>query len=81
MIGTPGRIQEMLDDGDLNFDFIKYLVIDEADRMIEMGHFREIDQILERIFLPKKPEFFDKDFHQISKQIQEKTIKEDFYIK
>ena len=43
IIGTPGRLHELLDEEALQFNHLKYLVIDEADRMIEMGHFREID--------------------------------------
>ena len=50
IIGTPGRIHELLGEKVLNFENLKYLVIDEADRMIEMGHFKEIDEILENIF-------------------------------
>jgi superfamily II DNA/RNA helicase len=43
IIGTPGRLHELLGDDVLQFNHLKYLVIDEADRMIEMGHFKEID--------------------------------------
>ena len=34
-------------------------MIDEADRMIEMGHFREVDSILDKVFNEKK-ETYDK---------------------
>jgi superfamily II DNA/RNA helicase len=43
LIGTPGRLHELLGDEVLDFSQLKYLVVDEADRMIEMGHFKEID--------------------------------------
>jgi len=33
-----------------HLDQLDYLVLDEADRMIEMGHFRELDQILDKVF-------------------------------
>jgi len=46
IIGTPGRLYELLEDSVLSFEHLKYLVIDEADRMVEMGHFKEIDEIL-----------------------------------
>jgi hypothetical protein len=49
--------------------------------MIEMGHFREIDEILEHIFVPKKTEFYEKDFHEITKKLDKNSLKEDFYIK
>lgn len=42
-------------------------MIDEADRMIEMGHFREVDTILERVFDEKK-ETFDKELSEMRNQ-------------
>lgn len=50
VIGTAGRLHELLGEEVIDFSRLKYLVIDEADRMIEMGHFKEIDEILENIF-------------------------------
>ena len=40
VIGTPGRLHELLGEEVLSFSNLKYLVVDEADRMIEMGHFK-----------------------------------------
>ena len=70
---TPGRLHELLGEEALNFNHLKYLVVDEADRMIEMGHFKEIDEILENIFQPKTKEFFDKDFEEASRMMDNKT--------
>ncbi|TIB84161.1 P-loop containing nucleoside triphosphate hydrolase protein [Wallemia mellicola] len=49
VVATPGRLWEvLLDDGTLAKRAIRsqFLVIDEADRMIEAGHFEEMDKIL-----------------------------------
>ena len=46
IIGTPGRLAELLEDEVLNFQYLKYLVLDEADRMIELGHYVEVEKIL-----------------------------------
>lgn len=49
IVATPGRLMQMIDEGNqyLNkITQIKYLVIDEADRMIEKGHFGEMEKIL-----------------------------------
>lgn len=49
VVATPGRLWELIsDDDDLarSIKQMRFLVIDEADRMIEAGHFRELDQIL-----------------------------------
>jgi ATP-dependent RNA helicase DeaD len=52
VIGTPGRCKDLIDRGDLNLSKISIAVLDEADRMLDMGFIRDIDWILGRI--PKK---------------------------
>jgi ATP-dependent RNA helicase DDX5/DBP2 len=37
VIGTPGRIIDFIEAGDLNLNRVTYLILDEADRMLEMG--------------------------------------------
>lgn len=56
---------------------LKYLVIDEADRMIELGHFREVDQILDRVFSVKK-ETFDKELEE---GVADQTDNPNLYVK
>ena len=52
IVGTPGRIAKHLRKENLNFDGLKHFVLDEADRMLDMGFQEEIDGIIE--LLPKK---------------------------
>ncbi|BDU19706.1 ATP-dependent RNA helicase DbpA [Dyella sp. GSA-30] len=49
VVGTPGRIQEHLKRGSLHGGGIKVLVLDEADRMLDMGFSEAIDDIVGRI--------------------------------
>ena len=37
IVGTPGRVNDLLEMGYLEPDKITYLVMDEADRMLDMG--------------------------------------------
>ena len=37
VVGTPGRVQELMDNGALKLDALQTLVLDEADRMLDMG--------------------------------------------
>ncbi|TCD71925.1 ATP-dependent RNA helicase [Steccherinum ochraceum] len=49
MVATPGRLWDILQENDglaLQLKNLKFLVLDEADRMIETGHFAELDNIL-----------------------------------
>ncbi|XP_012141553.2 ATP-dependent RNA helicase DDX24 [Megachile rotundata] len=57
VIATPGRLWELIQQGNPHLnqvDSIKYLAIDETDRMLEKGHFQELQQLLEKININKK---------------------------
>lgn len=45
VVGTPGRILDLLIKGQLNFDNLRELVFDEADRMLSIGFYPDILQI------------------------------------
>ncbi|MGB0388532.1 MAG: DEAD/DEAH box helicase [Ardenticatenaceae bacterium] len=46
VVGTPGRIMDHLRRGTLSFDFLKMVVLDEADEMLRMGFIDDVDWIL-----------------------------------
>ena len=48
VIATPGRLKDHLDRGSLDLARVELLVLDEADRMLDMGFQEEIDAILAR---------------------------------
>ncbi len=48
IVGTPGRLEEHLRKQTLRLDDLNTLVLDEADRMLEMGFEESIDAVLER---------------------------------
>jgi ATP-dependent RNA helicase RhlE len=52
IIGTPGRLIAHLSMGYVKVNSLRYLVLDEADRMLDMGFFDDIMRIIS--FLPKK---------------------------
>jgi len=52
IVATPGRLIAHLNLGYVNLDKLKYLVLDEADRMLDMGFLPDIMKIIS--FLPKK---------------------------
>lgn len=52
IVGTPGRIIDLIERKKLYLSDIKYLVLDEADEMLNMGFKEELDSII--IKLPKK---------------------------
>lgn len=52
IVGTPGRITDHLVRGTLNLKSTRFLVIDEADRMLDMGFGIQLDEIAE--YLPQE---------------------------
>ena len=52
IVATPGRLLDLINDGLVSFDYLDLLVLDEADRMLDMGFIRDIKKIL--TILPKE---------------------------
>jgi len=52
VVGTPGRLMDLMRRGELSFEGVKFLVLDEADRMLDMGFIDDIEWILQSV--PKK---------------------------
>jgi len=48
VVGTPGRVLDHISRGTLRLDEIDYLVLDEADRMLDMGFLPDVERILRR---------------------------------
>ncbi|OIJ11196.1 RNA helicase [Anaerobacillus alkalilacustris] len=49
VVGTPGRVIDHIDRGTLNLEKIKYLIIDEADEMLNMGFIDAVELILKEL--------------------------------
>jgi ATP-dependent RNA helicase DeaD len=48
VVGTPGRVLDHLSRGTLSLERVRYLVLDEADRMLDIGFRPDIERILRR---------------------------------
>ena len=46
LIATPGRLLDLIGQGHVNLSYVQFLVLDEADRMLDMGFIRDIRKIL-----------------------------------
>lgn len=52
LVGTPGRILDHINRHTIDFSHVEVLVLDEFDRMLDMGFIRNVDKIIS--FCPKK---------------------------
>ncbi|RCK64281.1 ATP-dependent RNA helicase DED1 [Candida viswanathii] len=53
LVATPGRLKDLLERGKVSLANIKYLVLDEADRMLDMGFEPQIRHIVEECDMPE----------------------------
>jgi ATP-dependent RNA helicase DeaD len=49
VVGTPGRVMDHIEKGTLVLDQVKYLIIDEADEMLNMGFVKDVEKILKEL--------------------------------
>lgn len=47
--GTPGRVMDLIDRGVLKFDATKFVILDEADEMLDMGFFDDVINIIAQV--------------------------------
>ncbi|ACQ80260.1 DEAD/DEAH box helicase domain protein [Beutenbergia cavernae DSM 12333] len=58
VVGTPGRVIDLLERGSLDLDALRYLVLDEADEMLRMGFAEDVDVILAKTPATKQVALF-----------------------
>lgn len=56
LVATPGRLSDMITRGKLSLAQVRFMVLDEADRMLDMGFEPQIRQIVEGADMPPKEE-------------------------
>src|SRR4030042_1009440 len=64
IVGTPGRIIDLLERGILNLRSVKVVVLDEADRMLDMGFIEDIEYILSRVPTNRQTSLFSATIDQ-----------------
>ena len=58
LVATPGRLLDLMQQGHVNLKEIKYLVLDEADRMLDMGFVHDVKRIIAKLPAKKQTLFF-----------------------
>jgi superfamily II DNA/RNA helicase len=58
VVATPGRLQDLIERKLVNLDSIRILVLDEADRMLDMGFKPQVDRIVRRMPTDRQTMFF-----------------------
>jgi superfamily II DNA/RNA helicase len=58
IVATPGRLQDLVDRQLVSLDRVRVLVLDEADRMLDMGFKPQVDRIVRRLSENRQTMFF-----------------------
>lgn len=81
VVGTPGRVLDLIDKGILDLSFCKNFVIDEADEMLNMGFLEDVESILECLPEERKIWMFSATMPQAIKKLVNKNFSEPEFVK
>lgn len=81
IVGTPGRVAEHLEKSRLSLQDLNTLVLDEADRMLEMGFQTELDNITSQAPVTRQTLLFSATYPSQIQQISSKIMQQPLNIK
>jgi ATP-independent RNA helicase DbpA len=74
IVGTPGRVVDHLDKGRLNLDDLTTLVLDEADRMLEMGFQADLDNVIAKAPAERQTLLFSATYPSAIAKLSERLL-------
>jgi ATP-dependent RNA helicase DeaD len=86
VVGTPGRILDHMERRTINFEKIRFFVLDEADKMFEMGFLEAVEEIMTHIPVQRQTLLFSATLpegvkHLVRKHLKQPvTVKSDVYV-
>jgi superfamily II DNA/RNA helicase len=74
VVGTPGRLIDLMERGELSVGEVEVLVIDEADRMADMGFMPQVQKVLYRMLQPHQTMLFSATLDGAVKRLVERYM-------
>ena len=75
LVATPGRLLDLIDQGFIRLKDIKYFVLDEADRMLDMGFIHDIRKIIAKLPTNRQSLFFSATMPENIVELSRKILK------
>lgn len=75
-VGTPGRIIDLLNRGALNLKEVQFVILDEADQMLQVGFQEDVEKILERLPAKRQTLMFSATMPTWIKQLTRNYLKD-----
>lgn len=80
VVGTPGRLLDLIRQGNLSLDSIKVLVLDEADEMLSMGFTEEVEELVSYLPSQRQTALFSATMPAEIKKLADNSTKNPFRI-
>jgi len=75
LVATPGRLLDLMDQGFIRLKDVEYFVLDEADRMLDMGFIHDIRKIIARLPSQRQSLFFSATMPNKIVELSKKILK------
>ena len=80
LVATPGRLLDLVDQGHLHLDQVEVLVLDEADRMLDMGFIHDVKKVLKLMPSSKQSLLFSATFSDEIRELANSLLKDPQHI-
>ncbi|MEK7595034.1 MAG: DEAD/DEAH box helicase [Patescibacteria group bacterium] len=80
VIGTPGRLKDLRNRGEINFANYRSIVLDEVDRMLDMGFINDIKFIISQLPVERQSLFFSATLSQDIKVVMHSFLRDPMII-
>ncbi len=76
VVGTPGRMLDLIEKGSLDLSHVRFLVLDEADEMLSMGFIEDIEALLSRTPETRQTALFSATLPQAIRTLADRYMRE-----
>lgn len=77
VVATPGRLMDLMNDGAVKLQSVSLLVLDEADRMLDMGFEPQMEQIMKQISAERQTLLFSATWPKNVRKLASKYLKKE----
>lgn len=75
LVATPGRLMDLWDFEKVEFDSVKHFILDEADRMLDMGFIEELEDVIRNLPENRQNLFFSATMSEEVKNLSKEILK------
>ena len=74
LVATPGRLLDLMNQGYITFRDLKYVVLDEADQMLDMGFIHDVKKIIAKLPPNRQSLFFSATMPKTIVELSQKML-------